>query len=136
MLSCLGPYVIEAPFLVVVVYECWRGQTLKMYVRKLKCTIVLISTFAVCYIYYFLNEQSWSWYLHSAEKNIRCQTPIEEMRDLIQLTRDTHIILDSYNLTHFPIYGRLVYFYIYCIVYCLFFLRGKQFLCPYISRVL
>ena len=36
----------------------------------------------------------------------RCETPESEMKALISLTRDTHEILENFNLTHIVMFGR------------------------------
>ena len=78
---------------------CWRRPVNR------NCTPIALITFCVCFvIYYMLNDRSWSWYT-SAKKAI-CKTPEDEMNDLIELTKDAHIVLDLFNLTHFPVYGR------------------------------
>ena len=76
--------------------------------RRYKLVAVGTAIFLVCHIYYTLNNRSWSWYLHTSQGSVACRTPADEMRDLIAITKDTHGILVSLNLTHFPIYGRYV----------------------------
>lgn len=66
---------------------------------------MLLFFFCVTNIYYFLNMQSWAWYLQE-RSFIGCYTSESDMNDLIKLIQDTHIILEHIGLTHVLIYGR------------------------------
>lgn len=72
--------------------------------RKCTCLASVVFVFSV---YYVLNSWSWSWYLYSNKGKVVCRIPEGEMQELINLTKDAHYILSSFNLTHFPIYGSL-----------------------------
>lgn len=65
----------------------------------------LLFFFCAINIYYFLNMQSWAWYLQE-RAFIGCYTSESDMNDLINLIQDTHKILKEIGLTHVLIYGR------------------------------
>jgi len=64
--------------------------------------VIFILLSFVSYIYYYCSTLEWWVILHH-----RCKTPESEMKSMISLTRDTHSILDHFNLTHFPFSGSL-----------------------------
>ena len=65
--------------------------------------VVLKLTFAslILWIYIYCSSIEWWAILHD-----RCETPENEMKALKSLAQETHIILEHFNLTHFPMGGR------------------------------
>lgn len=80
----------------------------KLFIRRnFVLTLVLVNVPIVCYIYYKLNLVNYAWYNRSHRSTLHCRTPTEDMKDLMELSRDLHFILDELNVTHWLAYGSL-----------------------------
>ena len=74
--------------------------TIQQFTKSKKSLMLILAGFVIC-IYYYCNTLEWWSIFHN-----RCETPENEMNAMKSLTKDTHIILEHFNLTHFPMFGR------------------------------
>ena len=75
----------------------------------LKKRSVFLKIFAptlILWIYFYCSSLEWWAILHN-----RCETPENEMKAMQSLTKETHLILEHFNLTHFPMGGRYLSFH-------------------------
>ena len=76
-------------------------NNLKPSAMKKKLFQKLVAVFMILLVYLYCSTIEW-WKI----KHDRCKTPEDEMEDLKLLVKDTHKVLDYFNLTHFPMGGR------------------------------
>lgn len=70
--------------------------------RRVMACVLIYSMLTLLYI--ILNYHPFVWYTRSGHK---CETPINEMKDLKELIRDTNGALNELKLTHALVYGSL-----------------------------
>ncbi|KAK3741815.1 hypothetical protein QZH41_010456, partial [Actinostola sp. cb2023] len=73
---------------------------------KLCCTTtVILGIFILLFVYYKASLHNFSWYNRSTVN--LCQTPKQQMDDLLSLAKDTSVALNNMDIHHFLAYGSL-----------------------------
>lgn len=71
----------------------------------IRTSVIFLLVVVIAVIYYQLNMRNYAWY-NTNPKNEPCVTPEKEMRDLLSLAEDVHVVLTKMGINHFLVYGR------------------------------
>jgi hypothetical protein len=93
---------------------CWWGIMKNLFGRNVKLVLrknfilllFLLNLPVLCYVYYKLNLLNYAWYNRSHRSVLHCHTAPQDMKALINLSKDLHNTLTDLNVTHWLAYGR------------------------------